>query len=265
MKVSHCTWLRGQWHGVQDGRWGSGGGICALGREGGLKARIGRCGDLGALAPGRGAVFCLGLMAGVCLTLLERQPKADAWALPCGAPHLAVPLGRWEYSVCVCVCVYVARHTGRRTSIAAGFSLLPRLQMGFQDIGALTGTSYSPMPPQCATLTTCVHSGRMCVCEQVGTPVSTDLRRDMSGHVSSAEGRQSQPHNPRLIRANQLEVPDVTSSACDNCASSNYTPVAERTLPTFCLQWPDEFVFGDQCRARILSPSLTACFRIFIL
>ena len=57
----------------------------------------------------------------------------------------------------------------------------------------------------------------------------------------------------------------MTSSACDNCASSNCTPVAERTLPTFCLQWPDEFVFGDQCRARVLSPSLTVRFRGFVL
>ena len=34
----------------------------------------------------------------------------------------------------------------------------------------------------------------------------------------------------------------MTSGTCDNCASLSYTLVAERTLPTFCLQWPDEFV-----------------------
>ena len=82
------------------------------------------------------------------------------------------------------------RTLGGGTSTAAGFSRLPCLRMGFQGIGALSGAYYSPTPPQCATLTTYVHSGRMCVCVcvQVGTPVSRDLHCDTSGHVSSAAG-----------------------------------------------------------------------------
>ena len=96
--------------------------------------------------------------------------------------------------------------------------------------------------PQCRTVTTCVHSGRMCVCEQVGTPVSKDVHCDRSGHVSSAACTFSQPRTPRLIKTYQLEVLDVTNSAYDDCASSSCTPIAERTSPTFCFQWPDEFV-----------------------
>ena len=89
------------------------------------------------------------------------------------------------------------------------------------------------------------HEVCVCVCVHVGTPVSRDLRRDTSGHVSSIAGSKSQAHNPTVIRGNQLELRDVTSNAFDNCASSSCTPVAERTLPTFCFQWPDEYVFGD--------------------
>ena len=58
---------------------------------------------------------------------------------------------------------YVPMHTGRGTNIAAGSSRLPYHQTEYQGTSALPGLS-STMQPQCATVTTSVHSGRMCVC-----------------------------------------------------------------------------------------------------
>ena len=75
-------------------------------------------------------------------------------------PHLPMP-HCCHLTFCAAWICHQAHWAGDKYS--SWFSLLPYLQMGFQDIGALIGSSYSPMPPQCATLTTCVHSGRMCV------------------------------------------------------------------------------------------------------